>query len=577
MELGLSGLASGFDWRTLVNQLADVERTPQKRLRTEQSALFNRNNAYGSIKTQLAVLKNRTDNLSSNDVLQARKATVSDSTILSATASAGASSGTYAFNVTQLATASKTVGTSGIGDNLYPTNNVTSGTLASKGFNPPISAGTITVDGKQITIDPTVDTLDDIFERIDDATDDNINGSYSASTDKITLKRLGEGEGEDPLVVGSATDTSNFLSVARLSNNGTNELVSASSLGSITPASVLSSANFQTAVSDGGAGAGEFKINGVSIAFNASSDSVQNLMDRINVSAAGVNISYDRVNDQFSLTNKVTGNLGVALEDVTGNFLAAAGLASGSTFTAGNDALYTINGGSVLSSHSNTLNEETTGIEGLSIALLKTGTSTISLASDSSAIKGAIKSFIEDYNRAQSTIDSLTSSSTDSVGKVTRSTLAGDSDANEIASKLRAIAFNQATGLTGTLNSLAKIGIDTTGTTDQLTLENEAALDDAIANNLSGLKTLFNDPDKGIATKLKAYLEKTIGEDGSLIARQDALTKQSSEIDLQVTDLEKRVQANRLRLIDGFVRMETAQQSINQQLKFLQQRFGGTQ
>jgi flagellar hook-associated protein 2 len=575
MELGLSGLASGFDWRTLVNQLADVERTPQKRLRSEQSTLFNRNNAYGSIKTQLAVLKNRTDNLNSNDVLQARKATVSDSTILSATASAGAASGTYAFNVTQLATASKTVGTSGIGANLYPSNNVNSGTLASKGFNPPISAGTITVDGKQITIDPTVDTLADVFDRIDAASTSNIQGTYSASTDTITLKRLGGGGA--PLVVGSATDTSNFLSVARLSNNGTSELVSASSLGSITPASVLSSANFQTAVSDGGAGAGEFKINGVSIAFNASSDSVQNLMDRINVSAAGVNISYDRVNDQFSLTNKVTGNLGVALEDVTGNFLAAAGLASGSTFSAGNDALYTINGGSVLSSHSNTLNEETTGIEGLSIALLKTGTSTISLASDSSAIKGAIKNFIEDYNRAQSTIDSLTSSSTDSAGKVTRSTLAGDSDTNEIASKLRAIAFNQATGLTGTLNSLAKIGIDTTGTTDQLTLKDEAALDNAIANNLSELKTLFNDPDKGIATKLKAYLEKTIGEDGSLIARQDALTKQSSEIDLQVTDLEKRVQSNRLRLIDSFVRMETAQQSINQQLKFLQQRFGGTQ
>jgi len=575
MELGLSGLASGFDWRTLVNQLADVERTPQKRLRTEQNALFNRNKAFGSIKTQLAVLKNRTDNLSSNDVLQARKATVSDSTILSATASAGASSGTYAFNVTQLATASKTVGTSGIGANLYPSNNVNSGTLASKGFNPPISAGTITVDGKQITIDPTVDTLKDVFDRIDAASTSNIQGTYSASTDTITLKRLGGGGA--PLVVGSATDTSNFLSVARLSNNGTNELVSASSLGSITPASVLSSANFQTAVSDGGAGAGEFKINGVSITFNASSDSVQNLMDRINASAAGVNINYDRANDQFSLTNKVTGNLGVALEDVTGNFLAAAGLTTGSTFTAGNDALYTINGGSVLSSHSNTLNEETTGIEGLSIALLKTGTSTISLASDSSAIKGAIKNFIEDYNRAQSTIDSLTSSSTDSVGKVTRSTLAGDSDTNEIASKLRAIAFNQATGLTGTLNSLAKIGIDTTGTTDQLKLENEAALDNAIANNLSELKTLFNDPDKGIATKLKAYLEKTIGEDGSLIARQDALTKQSSEIDLQVTDLEKRVQSNRLRLIDSFVKMETAQQSINQQLKFLQQRFGGTQ
>ena len=571
MELGLSGLASGFDWRTLVNQLADVERSPQKRLRAEQGTLFNRNNAFGSIKTQLSVLKNRTDNLSSNDVLQARKATVSDSTILSATASAGAASGTYAFNVTQLATASKTAGALGVGANLYSSTNVSSGTLASKGFNPPISAGTITVDGKQITIDPTVDTLKDVFDRIDAATTSNIKGVYDATTDTITLKRVGS---SDPLVVGSATDTSNFLSVARLSNNGTSELTSPSSLGSITPANTLSLANFQTAVSDGGAGAGAFKINGVSIAFNASSDSVQNLIDRINASAAGVSMSYDRVNDQFTLTNKVTGNLGVAVEDVTGNFLAAAGLATGSTFIAGNDALYTINGGSVLSSHSNTLTEETTGIEGLSIALLKTGASTLSLASDSSAIKGAIKNFIEDYNRAQSTIDSLTSSSTDSAGKVTRSTLAGDTDANEIASKLRAISYNQATGLTGTLNSLAKIGIDTTGDSDQLTLGDETALDDAIANHLSELKTLFNDPDKGIATQLNAYLEKMIGDDGAVITKQDALTKQSSEIDIQVTDLEKRVQSNRQRLIDSFVQMETAQQTINQQLKFLQQRFG---
>ena len=572
MELGLSGLASGFDWRTLVNQLADVERSPQKRLRAEQGTLFNRNNAFGSIKTQLSVLKNRTENLSSNDVLQARKATVSDSTILSATASAGTASGTYAFNVTQLATASKTAGALGVGANLYSSTNVSSGTLASKGFNPPISAGTITVDGKQITIDPTVDTLKDVFDRIDAATTSNIKGSYDATTDTIPLTRLGGGGAS--LVVGSATDTSNFLSVARLSNNGTNELVSASSLGSVTPANALSSANFQTTVSDGGAGTGEFKINGVSIAFNASSDSVQNLMDRINASAAGVNMSYDRINDQFTLTNKVTGNLGVAVEDVTGNFLAAAGLVTGSSFIAGNDALFTINGGSELSSHSNSLTEETTGIDGVSIALLKTGASTLSLASDSSAIKGAIKNFIEDYNRAQSTIDSLTSSSTDSAGKVTRSTLAGDTDANEIASKLRAISYNQATGLTGTLNSLAKIGIDTTGDSDQLTLGDETALDDAIANHLSELKNLFNDPDKGIATQLNAYLEKMIGDDGAVITKQDALTKQSSEIDIQVTDLEKRVQSNRQRLIDSFVQMETAQQTINQQLKFLQQRFG---
>jgi flagellar hook-associated protein 2 len=571
MELGLAGLASGFDWRSLVDKLSDVERTPQKRLRAEQSTLQNRNNAFGSIKTQLNVLKNRVAALSSNEVLQARKATVSDSTVLTANAAPGSASGTFEFNITQLATASKTVGASGIGANLYPSNNVSSGTLASKGFNPPITAGTFTVDGAQITIDPSVDTLQDVFDRIDAASQNKIQGSYSAADDKISLRRVG---GPQPtLVIGSATDTSNFLSVARLANNGTNQIDSATSLGSITPTATLNAANFQTAISDGGAGAGEFKINGVSISFNASADSVQNLMDRINASSAGVTISYDRINDQFTLTNKVTGNLGVAVEDVTGNFLEAAGLITGANFQAGKDLLFSINNGPQLSSHSNTLTSEATGIDGLSINVLKTGTSTVSLASDSSTIKGAIKSFIDDYNRAQSTIDSLTSSSTDSAGKVTRSTLAGDTDANEIASKLRGIAFNQATGLSGVLNSLAKIGIDTTGDNDLLKLEDESALDAAIANNLSGLKTLFNDPTNGIATKLSAYLDNTIGDGGTLVTRQDALTKQSSEIDTQVSDLEKRVQANRQRLIDSFVQMETIQSSLNQQLKFLQQRF----
>jgi flagellar hook-associated protein 2 len=575
MDLGLSGLASGFDWKSLVNQLTDVERAPQKRLRSDQSLIQNRNQAYGSVKTQLNVLKNRLDNLSSESVLQARKATVSDTSILTATASSGVSTGTYELNITQLATASKTQGASGVGGNLYPTNTVSAGTLATKGFNPPISAGTITVDGHQITIDPAVDTLQDVFTRINTATGGNIQGSYDSSTDKISLTNTGTpGSG---LVIGSATDSSNFLTVARLSNNGTDAIESASSLGSIKTSSTLSQANFSTAVSDGGAGAGVIKINGVSITYNASSDSVQTLMDRINASAAGVGMSYDRITDRFTLTNKVTGNLGVAMEDVTGNFLAAAGLTTGSTFQAGNDLLYTINGGSVLSSHSNTLDADITGIDGLTIAASKTGTSTITLSSDTTAIKGAIKSFVEDYNRAQSTIASLTASSTDSSGKVTRSILANDSDINDIASKLRSISFNQSTGLTGTLTTLSKIGIDTSGDNDQLTLDDEPLLDSGIANYLSELKSLFNDPDKGIATQLKAYLDKTIGEDGTLIAKQDALTKQSSEIDTQVTDLEKRVQSNRQRLIDSFVQMETAQQSINQQLKYLQQRFGGAQ
>jgi hypothetical protein len=54
------------------------------------------------------------------------------------------------------------------------------------------------------------------------------------------------------------------------------------------------------------------------------------------------------------------------------------------------------------------------------------------------------------------------------------------------------------------------------------------------------------------------------------------LTKQSTEIDTQIADLERLVQNNRERLVSSFLAMERAQAVINQQMSFLSQRFGGT-
>src|SRR4029079_1784095 len=133
-----------------------------------------------------------------------------------------------------------------------------------------------------------------------------------------------------------------------------NTVSSSSKLGVLQLGAVLSSANFATAISDGGAGTGEFKINGVSINYDASTDNTANVIDRINNSAAGVNASYDAVNDRLVLTNKTTGDLNIALQDVTGNFLAATKLSAGS-LSRGKNLLYTIDGGGELASYSNTI------------------------------------------------------------------------------------------------------------------------------------------------------------------------------------------------------------------------------
>ena len=135
-------------------------------------------------------------------------------------------------------------------------------------------------------------------------------------------------------------------------------------------------------------------------------DSIQNVLDRINNSSAGVTATYDTLNNRFTLTNNSTGDVGISMQDVTGNFLAATGLSSG-TLTRGQNLLYTLNGGSqTLVSQSNTITQASSGITGLSVTAASTGSTTVTVSSDTSKISSAIQQFITDYNAVQTAISS---------------------------------------------------------------------------------------------------------------------------------------------------------------------------
>ena len=350
-------MASGFDWQSLVSQLAQVERAPQTRLQAQQYLLQQQNNALSSIKTELSVLQNAVTVLKDPSFFDSRTAASSDATLASASAAAGTAQGTYSFNVTQLATAAALQGTTGVGAALNPSNDVSALTLSSAGFATAVTAGTFTVNGKQITV-ATSDTLQGVFDKISAATGTAVTASYSATgtnADKITLSSVSE------IVLGTATDTSNFLQVAKLSNTGTGTVTSAGSLGAVKTTGALSQANFATPISDGGSGAGAFLINGVTINFNAASDSVATVVSRINDSTAGVVANYDPTNNRFTLTNKGSGDVGISVQNVTGNFLTATGLAA-STLVHGKNLLYTVNGGPQLSSQSNSIPNGSSGI-----------------------------------------------------------------------------------------------------------------------------------------------------------------------------------------------------------------------
>ena len=580
MSLAISGLASGFDWQSLVSQLADVERAPQATMLAEQTKIQERNNAFGSLKTQLGVLRNRVTALKDPTLYDSRTAASSNTALGGASVSAGATVGSYTFAISQLATSSLYTGTSGAGKKLSA-NDLTKAdlggandlALSSSGFATAITAGTFTVNGKQVTVEAT-DTMAGVFKKIATATGDAVAATYSTSSDKITLGSTSK------IVLGSATDTSNFLQVAKLNSNNATSLTSDSELGSVKLSGTLSAANFTTAISgySTGGSAGEFKVNGVSIKFDSATDSVSGMLDRINSSTAGVVASYDSVNDRFSLTNKNTGSVGVALEDVGGsNFLQAAGLLGGA-LTLGKNLQYKVNDGGTLTSQSNTITAASSGLTGLSVTALAAATTenpsfTVTVGVDTAKIKSAITGFADAYNATQAMISSQTASTTDAKGVVTAGLLADDSEATNLSSQLRTLANSTLSGLTGSITRLDTMGIASNGYDDALSTTGISALDTALANNPASIKDFFSNSTSGLAVSFDSFLESTIGDQGSMTAHQATLTKQAAAIGPQIVDMEKLVQAEVDRLNASFVAMEQAQAVNTQQQAFLTKTF----
>jgi flagellar hook-associated protein 2 len=566
VDLSVSGLASGVDWKSIVSQLANAERSPETQWQTNQSKINQKNNAFGSIKSYLNNLQADAKKLKDPTLFTNRTAATSDATVATASAASGATTGTFTFSISQLATAAQNNGASNISQKLVPDGIPADVTLGTAGFSTAITAGTFTVNGAQVTVSAS-DSLQQVFDNIAAATNNTVTASYDATKDGIKLTSA------SAISLGSAADTSNFLQVAQLYNNGSGNLASTGALGHAKLTATLANAGLTTAVADGGSGNGAFTLNGVTINYNSGTDSLQDVLDRINGSAAGVDAHYDSLNNRFVLQNKTTGNVGISLQDTTGNFLAATGLAAGGTFTAGQNLLYTVNGNAqVLQSQSNTINGDSSTINGLSLTALKTGDVSVTVGSDTSGVTSALQSFVNDYNNVQSYITTQSASSTDASNKVTAGLLTGDMDAADIASSLRSTGFSPVSisGLSTTFSQLANLGITSNGQDNTITLDT-TALGTALANNQTQVKSFFSDATNGWATKLDTYLTNTVGDSGSISSHQAALTTQSKAIDTQIANLEKQVTADSNFWTTEFQNMETAQSKSNQVLTYLTQ------
>ncbi|MBI3302271.1 MAG: flagellar filament capping protein FliD, partial [Deltaproteobacteria bacterium] len=231
------------------------------------------------------------------------------------------------------------------------------------------------------------------------------------------------------------------------------------------------------------------------------------------------------------------------------------------------DAQFTVNGLSVTRS-SNTVSDV---ISGVTLSLLKEGgaSSTVTVASDTSAVKSDIQKFVDAYNavakiaRDQFTLDPTTNR---------QGALAGDPVLRNAVSRLRAAISAAGPNDTGA-NNLSDIGISFQK--DGSLKVDDAKLSSALSSNLTGASNLFLGSQNGIGKRIPETVDSFIkAVSGSLTARQNGINASLARLDKKIAREEQRISTFEKNLIDQFSALEKLVSSFNAQGQFLSGQLG---
>lgn len=516
-----SGLITGIDSSTLIQQLIQIDSQPIFRLEDRITALNSQRDAISGIRTTLLDLRNTLQDFQFNNIFDAYTSASSVPEVLTSEVSSSAPVvGSFEIDVLKLATATQAGSSGFLG---APIN--TAAALDSSGIAAEIDAGTFTINGVQFNVDPTSDSLDSILNAINSSAA-GVTATYDAVTDKVTLANTTGGD-TSVINLGAESDDSNLLSVLALTQatqlpngSGSTATTSTRNLGAVASTETLNSNNF----ADGAVTAGTFSINGVSITVDPSSESLLDVLGAINESGAGVTASYDSATDSIRVISKTLGSPTIRFGGAgdTSNFLDVTNL-DNAVQTAGADTEFTVNGGAVQTRNSNSVSD---AISGVTLNLLSLGTSTVTVSSDNDAIVEEVQGFITQFNAAVNQIRGLTSN---------EGVLRGDSGLRSIDSYLVSNVFTQISGITGDFRSLVDIGItsgaDFSAESGLNLVLDEEVFRDALRSGRTNVQNLFtNAGETGVGDILFEFLEEATKSTGFLNQR----SKSNGTIDQQI-------------------------------------------
>jgi flagellar hook-associated protein 2 len=192
-----------LDIQGIVTQLVNAEGAPQQQILTNRQTAFNTTlSALGQLKSSLSSIQTAVDAFQNLDTFRTRTATVSNSSILSASAIPGTALGTYQVEVDQLATAQK-MASAGYAS---ATSTVGSGTL-----NFTVGSGSFSVSVA------ATDTLTNIRDNINAAT-----GNTGVQASIINVDNGSGGTVSKLVMTALNTGTSNGFTVTAVDSDGNN-------------------------------------------------------------------------------------------------------------------------------------------------------------------------------------------------------------------------------------------------------------------------------------------------------------------------------------------------------------------
>ena len=602
-HITFSGLSSGIDFNQLIDALIDAQRAPVRLVQNQRFLATTRKGLFSDIETALTDLNTATGKLMDKTESTKSTAASSETSIVTATGTGDAATGVFKVTVQQLATATRvTSGFSnsaifGLGGGI-DSDQPAASSAAKFGVTP--TNGTFTVNGTPFTIDATTDSLNSILSAIQTQT--GVTASFDSTNDVVGLTSTSS------IQLGAADDTSNFLTVTSLlASTETTDgkhfaRQSTVHAGRVRPNTSLTSNNFHMGIAGDSSGNGKFKINSVEVTYNVNSDTLLDVVGRINQKATNVIASYDPTTDRLALTSKSTGSISISRQDVTGNFLEVTGLLDNgykakAIQTIGKNAQVIVDGFNdeqTIYSNSNTV---TGVIPGVTLNLLKadaTKTGSVTVGRDKATLKSTIQEYVNKFNSATALIHKRLSEQRifqpDTDAQRRQGLLTGNALLSRIRRDLVSDASGAVSGLAGSLNQLASIGISLSSNPSGELKVDQTKLDKKLDSDFNGVFSLFfNDIDNdgtvdagedGVAVRVNRLLNEMLSTKlisfGGQSAPSGALLRAQKQLGDETTRLTKRIDTMEDRLAQQTLRLRNRFAAVERTISYFQSRLLGS-